>query len=164
MVYILLFLDFTIIFSCGFLTRRPVGVNTNLQILYSQPADFIEDMHRFEFLSEDVANEMGKEPPAFVGGLFRQQEAPQPVDLQIPSQKQRADRSEGNGDGVRAFGTAGKCRSARRRRREPVGRLLFQRGSTDEAVIQTGSYPESFRRRISKKRRRASVAGPASMS
>ncbi len=105
-------------------------------MLYSQPADFIQDVNRFQLPSEDVADEMGKEAPAFVGGLSREEQTAQPVDLHLAPQEQRPDRPEGDGDGIRGFGTADKAGQSAVGGVEPVGRLFAKRRFTDEAVIQ----------------------------
>ena len=56
------------VFSVGFLTRRPAGVNTKLSRSDAQPPNFIQDVQRFQLPSEEVPDEGGEEPPTLVGG------------------------------------------------------------------------------------------------
>lgn len=81
-------------------------------------------------------DEMGQELPAFVGGLPRKKDAAQTVDFRLPSQQERPDRSEGDGDAVRAGGPAAGARQAAVGGVEPIDRLFSDRFFAHQAMIQ----------------------------
>ena len=106
-----------------------------------EPSDFIQDVERFELPSEEVPDEMGEEPAALVGGLPRQEDLSQPLDRHFAPQKQRADRSERNGDRTGAVGTAGEAHQPAVGGDKPIGRLVSHGGAAEKAPIQHGVVP-----------------------